>query len=338
MLHDSKGTVHIRPGLDKHNVEITQYSTNAHNKSIILAHNVKNRDYKLLSTHNELDANQGKEYRLTDSIQDDNIIDHLRRFIQGCYKRVDDILHNMTNTWPVYDSLSLQVPSQDQDNAATKIDINETSTIDVSTGATEIREVSTQDNDMSQDNLLSQTSECKIRREKASEAQSELSGRMVRLKVAINNISGLGVCTNKLHRVMEWMQEQQFDILMAQEANVHFKHHQVRHYLCQVLNSGYHIVTSESEFSFKTPTKPGGTFILTSRLFRSRIIQMISDPVGRWAGNIYSFSGELKIALISVYQICHWKIRAAQPLEHNKLHGYSRTIGMKIQSLHIAKI
>ena len=246
--------------------------------------------------------------------KDGSIIHQLRKFITNCYKRVDNIIHNMTNTTSASDTLFLQVRSQDQDDVSVPTDTHSTCPTETSTVSAAVsedlangHEVFTQDIDLSHDNLHSQTSECKVMCDNACVAQSELRGNSLRLKVAINNISGLGVRTKKLHRVVEWMQEQQFDILMAQEANVHFKHHQVRHYLRQVLKSGYHIVTSESEFNFKTPTKPGGTFILTSRLFRSRILKKIIDPVGRWAGNIYSFSGDFKIALISVYQICQWK-------------------------------
>ena len=40
------------------------------------------------------------------------------------------------------------------------------------------------------------------------------------VRVAISNISGMGIRTNKMQRVMKWMEENKYDILLAQEANV----------------------------------------------------------------------------------------------------------------------
>jgi endonuclease/exonuclease/phosphatase family metal-dependent hydrolase len=127
------------------------------------------------------------------------------------------------------------------------------------------------------------------------------------IRIVINNISGIGIRTNKMQRVVEWMEKNNYDILMAQEANVSFKHQQVKQHLRKISQSKYHFSVSETEFNFKKSTKPGGTFILTNKKLRSRIIHKISDPAGRWAGNVYGFQGGEKIALISMYQICQWK-------------------------------
>jgi endonuclease/exonuclease/phosphatase family metal-dependent hydrolase len=127
------------------------------------------------------------------------------------------------------------------------------------------------------------------------------------VKLVINNIAGVGMKTKKLQRVLEWMETNQFDILLAQEANVSFRHQQVQQYFRDTLRSGYHLTTSETEFYFKGPNKPGGTFVLTNERLRFRILRTISDPAGRWAGNIYAFKGGFKVAFVSFYQICQWK-------------------------------
>ena len=144
-----------------------------------------------------------------------------------------------------------------------------------------------------------------IQNEKSTQVEKNTASGQVR--IVINNISGIGIRTNKMERVIEWMEKNNYDILMAQEANVSFKHQQVKQHLRKISHSKYHFSVSETEFNFKKPTKPGGTFILTNKKLRSRITHKISDPAGRWAGNVYGFQSGEKIALISMYQICQWK-------------------------------
>jgi hypothetical protein len=131
--------------------------------------------------------------------------------------------------------------------------------------------------------------------------------RSTHVNIAVNNISGVGIKTKKLQQVLEWMEKHNYDIFLAQEANVSFQHQQVQQYFRDTLKSGYHLTTSETEFWFKGCNKPGGTFVITNARLRFRILHTISDPAGRWAGNIYVFKGGFKAAFISFYQICQWK-------------------------------
>jgi len=121
---------------------------------------------------------------------------------------------------------------------------------------------------------------CKISQKEPNKRHHGSRAGQGLIKIAINNVSGIGIRTNKLQRVLEWMGNHQYDILMAQEANASFKHQQVQHYQRQTLRSQFHITTSETEFRFKHPTKPGGTFILTNRKISYHIVQKIHDLAG----------------------------------------------------------
>jgi hypothetical protein len=106
------------------------------------------------------------------------------------------------------------------------------------------------------------------------------------INILINNIAGMGIRTNKLQQIISYLEEHNFDILLAQEAKVDFKHKITRTYIERMLKNKYHITVSETPFRATTTTKPGGTFVITSTPIKSRIINKISDEAGRWAGNV----------------------------------------------------
>jgi hypothetical protein len=106
------------------------------------------------------------------------------------------------------------------------------------------------------------------------------------INILINNIAGTGIRTNKLRQIINYMEKNQFNILLAQEANVDFKHKKTRTYIKRMLKQKYHITVSETPFRATTVKKPGGTFIITSTPLKSRITNKISDEAGRWAGNV----------------------------------------------------
>jgi hypothetical protein len=64
------------------------------------------------------------------------------------------------------------------------------------------------------------------------------------ISILINNIAGMGIRTNKLSQIINYMEENQFDILLAQEANVDFKHKETRTYFERMLKHKYHITVS----------------------------------------------------------------------------------------------
>jgi hypothetical protein len=97
------------------------------------------------------------------------------------------------------------------------------------------------------------------------------------INILINNIAGMGIRTNKLRQIINYMEENQFKILLAQEANVDFKHKETRTYIERMLKHKYHITVSETPFRTTTVIKPGGTFVITSTSLKSRITNKISD-------------------------------------------------------------
>jgi hypothetical protein len=127
------------------------------------------------------------------------------------------------------------------------------------------------------------------------------------INILINNIAGMGIRTIKLRHIINYMQENHFDILLSQEANVDFKHKTMRTYIERMLKQKYHITASETPFRSTTIIKPGGTFVITGTPFKSRIVNKISDEAGRWAGNVIILKNNQKIALISTYQTVRYQ-------------------------------
>jgi hypothetical protein len=133
---------------------------------------------------------------------------------------------------------------------------------------------------------------------------------------------------------------------MAQEANVSLNHHKTRHHLRNTLPRNHHITLSESDITLPTPYKPGGTFIISNHRLRSRIINKITDPAGRWAGNTNKLCNDKLITCISIYQICKkptpgeitaraqqiaWLHKTNQQLD--PLHAYQIDLGQQIRGI-----
>jgi hypothetical protein len=51
------------------------------------------------------------------------------------------------------------------------------------------------------------------------------------INILNNNIACMGIRTNKLQQIVSYLEENNFDILLAQEANVDFKHKTKRIYI-----------------------------------------------------------------------------------------------------------
>jgi hypothetical protein len=105
----------------------------------------------------------------------------------------------------------------------------------------------------------------------------------------------MGIKTNKLQQIMNYMEENHFDILLAQKANVDFQHEKTRTYIERMLKHRYHITVSETPFRSTTIIKPGGTFVITGTPLKSRIVNKISDEAGRWAGNVIILKNNQKL-------------------------------------------
>jgi hypothetical protein len=103
------------------------------------------------------------------------------------------------------------------------------------------------------------------------------------INILINNIARMGFRTNKLRQIINYMEENHFNILLAQEANVDFKHMTTRTYIERMLKQKYHITVSETPFRSTTIIKLRGTFVITGTPLKSRIANKISDESGRWA-------------------------------------------------------
>ena len=122
------------------------------------------------------------------------------------------------------------------------------------------------------------------------------------LNLIINNVAGLGVLTGKMDDILQWIDANQIDTFLGQEANVSFRHPRIQSYLRGSHCSKFHVSTSETEWIFSSPHKPGGTFCISNQRMKSRIIHRLRDPAGRWSGNIYQLKAGKKLALISMYQ------------------------------------
>jgi hypothetical protein len=127
------------------------------------------------------------------------------------------------------------------------------------------------------------------------------------INILINNIAGMGMKTNKLRQIINYMEEKHFDILLAQEANVDFKHKTTRTYIERMFKQKYHVTVSETPFCATTVNKLGGTFVITGTPLKSRIANKISDEAERWAGNVIILKNKQKIALISTYQTVRYQ-------------------------------
>jgi hypothetical protein len=117
------------------------------------------------------------------------------------------------------------------------------------------------------------------------------------------------------------MEENHFDILFAQEANVDCKHKTTWTYFERMLKQKYHITVSETPFRSTTIIKPGGTFVITGTPLKSRIVNKISDEAGRWAGNVIILKNNKKSLWYP--PIKQWNIKTQELpwLMHSKLHG-----------------
>jgi hypothetical protein len=102
--------------------------------------------------------------------------------------------------------------------------------------------------------------------------------------------------------ILQWLTTKKVDILLGQEANVSFRHPKIQAYFRGQQCSHLHITSSETEWVYQQPYKPGGTFCLSTQQIRSRFLSRIHDQAGRWSGTVYQFKGGVKIAAISIYQ------------------------------------
>ena len=123
------------------------------------------------------------------------------------------------------------------------------------------------------------------------------------VNIMVNNVAGLGVLTEKAGMILAWTEEKGVDVLLGQEANVSFRHPKIQEKLRGKGWTDVHMATSESEWVFENPNKPGGTFCISNNRMRSRVIKRINDTAGRWAGTIFLFKSGVKLAMISLYQV-----------------------------------
>jgi exonuclease III len=122
------------------------------------------------------------------------------------------------------------------------------------------------------------------------------------IKIIVNNIAGLGISIGKMDYILRWLTTKKVDILLGQEANVSFPHPKIQSYFRGRQCSQIHITSSETEWVYQQPYKPGGTFCLSTQQIQSRFLSRIPDQAGRWSGTVYQFKGGVKIAAISIYQ------------------------------------
>jgi hypothetical protein len=77
-------------------------------------------------------------------------------------------------------------------------------------------------------------------------------------------MAGLGVLSGKMDSILHWMDNFQVDAFLGQEANVSFRYLKLQAYLRGSHCARFHITTSETEWIFTSPHKPGGTFCISN--------------------------------------------------------------------------
>ena len=123
------------------------------------------------------------------------------------------------------------------------------------------------------------------------------------VNIIVNNMAGMGIKTGKFENILQWLEDNQADIYLGQEVNTSKRHKITHKYLRSTSFIGKHMVISETKWNFESARKQGGTMCLSNQEMRSKIQRTIIDPMGRWAGNVYQFKHDVKIAILSVYQV-----------------------------------
>ena len=121
------------------------------------------------------------------------------------------------------------------------------------------------------------------------------------IRIYVNNIAGSDKHMRKIEVIINYMKINNIDIFMGQEMNITTKNTTFKKFIRRKIIREYHVVTSESNAKFASYRKPGGTFCITGPRLKNRIIERITDYMGRWAGCIYK-TKKSTIAVVSVYQ------------------------------------
>ena len=68
--------------------------------------------------------------------------------------------------------------------------------------------------------------------------------------------------------------------------------------------SHHKVIMASSEISYDSPTKPGGTLLLSQGHITGRIVSTSADDMGRWCTSTYSGKDNKFVTVISAYQVC----------------------------------
>ena len=126
-------------------------------------------------------------------------------------------------------------------------------------------------------------------------------------RIYVTNLNGLPLDARggKFDIVCRSIRDIKADIFCAQEHNVDTTQAKLRNIIFDTAKQHferYRMVIETTPISFKTPYKPGGTFIMTTGSLTGRIHKQIRDKWGRWTGKEYMCQGDKKLVVLSAYQ------------------------------------
>lgn len=122
-------------------------------------------------------------------------------------------------------------------------------------------------------------------------------------RVYVQNVNGLSLDRRggQLNDVCKVIQEVQGDVFCGQEHNLDVTQMHIRSILYDTVKKYWQrtkFIAGTTPIPFRTPYKPGGTFLLTIGSFSGHIIRQSQDRWGRWV--IQEFVGRLGTKLIIV--------------------------------------
>jgi hypothetical protein len=133
--------------------------------------------------------------------------------------------------------------------------------------------------------------------------KSDTVTRMYVLNVHGLSLDRRGGQFDELCRVTK---EVQADVLCGQEINVDAAQPMVRNIMYQTSRQHWQrsrLIMGSTPNAFTTMYKPGGAMMMTTGNTTGRVLASETDPWGRWTSQTYRGLDQLKITIISAYQV-----------------------------------
>jgi exonuclease III len=128
------------------------------------------------------------------------------------------------------------------------------------------------------------------------------------------NVNGLSLDTRggQFDELCKVAKEVQADILCCQEHNLDTTQTVVKTIIHETLRQHWprsRITMGTTPIPFATTFKPGGTMLLATNSITGQIISYTTDKWGRWTSHTYRGKGQVRVTIISVYQVVTDKLQ-----------------------------